>query len=151
MTRRRLLGMEMKIFKSRVGWWVYAIVPFIILCCMFGPILSHSDYWLGIGLSVALCLILLPALMNIRYAIRGNELGIRYFFAWNWFPIDKIESVKTTSSILAAPALSTHRLAIKFSDRSILKSSAPLEISPKDEKEFVDGLLRVNPGIKVII
>ena len=54
--------------------------------------------------------------------------------------------------MLSAPATSfTHRLAIKFSDRKILKSSMPVIISPDRQKEFMDQLLSINPNIKVEI
>ena len=86
-----------------------------------------------------------------KYAIRGNELGIRSLtFKWEWFPIDKIESIKPTRSILASSSLSFDRIAIKFSDRKVLKSSMPLEISPKERKEFLNMLKSINPQIIII-
>ncbi|MDE5813948.1 MAG: PH domain-containing protein [Muribaculaceae bacterium] len=141
--------METKIYRSRVGWWVYAIIPFTILCCMAGPILTGSDYWLGVALSVPFSVFILYAICSTKYAVRGNEFGVKGLSGWEWFPIEKIESIKHVNSILASSALSTHRIAIKFSDRKVLKSSSPIEISPKDEKEFIADLLRVNPDIKV--
>lgn len=141
--------METKIYKSRVDWWVYALIPFIFLCCMLGPILTGSDYWLGIVLAVPFCLFVCYAFMSTKYAIRGKEFGVKILIGWQWFPIDKIESITYVDSILASAALSTHRIAIKFSDRKILKSSSPLEISPKDDKAFIDELLSINPDIRV--
>ena len=141
--------MEIKVFKSKVDWWVYAIIPFIILCCMAGPILTDSDYWFGIVLSIPFCILVYYVIVSTKYAVRGNEFGVKSLIGWQWFPIDKIESIKRTNSILASAALSTNRIAIKFSDRRILKSSAPLEISPKDEREFIADLLRINPDINV--
>ncbi|MDE7421112.1 MAG: PH domain-containing protein [Muribaculaceae bacterium] len=141
--------MEIKVFKSKVDWWVYAIIPFIILCCMAGPILTDSDYWFGIVLSIPFCILVYYVIVSTKYAVRGNEFGVKSLIGWQWFPIDKIESIKRTNSILASAALSTNRIAIKFSDRRILKSSAPLEISPKDERKFIADLLRINPDINV--
>ena len=83
-----------------------------------------------------------------KYAVRDNEFGVKYLYKWNWFPIDKVESIKLTRGISASAALSTDRIAIKFSDRKILKSAAPLEISPKNRQEFISELLKINPGIK---
>ena len=141
--------MEIKVFKSKVDWWVYAIIPFIILCCMAGPILTDSDYWFGIVLSIPFCILVYYVIVSTKYAVRGNEFGVKGIIGWQWYPIDKIESIKRTNSILASAALSTHRIAIKFSDRKILKSFSPIEISPKDEREFIEDLLRINPDIKV--
>ncbi|MDE7345634.1 MAG: hypothetical protein K2N48_02700 [Muribaculaceae bacterium] len=69
--------METKIYRSRVDWWVYAIIPFTVLCCMTGPILTGSYYWLGVVLSVPFCLIIFYVIISTKYAIRGNELGVK--------------------------------------------------------------------------
>ncbi|MDE6057550.1 MAG: PH domain-containing protein [Muribaculaceae bacterium] len=51
---------------------------------------------------------------------------------------------------MSAPATSlTHRLAIRFSDSKVLKSSAPLVISPVRQDEFIAHLTSINPDIKV--
>lgn len=83
------------------------------------------------------------------YRINGNNLVIYQFFKPTEFPIDKIESVMPCRSMLSAPATSVvNRLAIKFSDRKVLKSSMPMYISPERQKEFIAQLLTVNPSIK---
>lgn len=141
--------METKIYKSKVDWWVYTIIPFTFLCCMIGPILTDSDYWLGLVLAVPFCLFICYAFISMKYAIRGNEFGVKSLLGWQWFPIDRIESITHVNSILASAALSTNRIAIKFHDRRILKSSSPLEISPKDDKAFIAALLSINPDIRI--
>lgn len=141
--------METKIFYSKVDWWVYALIPFVVFCCMLGPILSNSDYWLGVLLSAPLCILMFWLLSSTRYAVRGKALGVKCGFQWKWFPIGEIERIAETKSILAAPALSAERIAVKFSDRKILKSSAPLEISPKEKEALIAELLKINPEIQV--
>lgn len=141
--------MPSKIYHSKIDWWVYALIPFVILCCMIGPILTQSDYWIGVALSIPCCIFFYSLIITTKYAVRGDELGVQYLYKWNWFPIDKIESITETNSINSSAALSTHRIAIKFSDRKILKSSAPLEISPKDRENFISELKKINPDIKV--
>ncbi len=59
------------------------------------------------------------------------------------------KDVRYSKGFLAAPALSSTRLAIRFTDRNILRSSLPLEISPLDRTGFVNRLLSVNPGITI--
>ena len=87
---------------------------------------------------------------TVKYAIRGNELGIRNLaYKWEWFPIEKIESVKPVKSVLAGAALSFNRLSIKFSDRKVLRSTMPLEIAPKDKEEFINALRNINPQILI--
>ena len=95
-------------------------------------------------------LVLTWIITSVKYAIRGTELGVRnLFYKWEWLPIDKIESIKPVKSVLAGPALSFNRLSIKFSDRKVLKSSMPLEISPKDKEEFLGILKSINPYILI--
>lgn len=137
-----------KIYKSKIDLWVYAIIPFIFICCMLGPILTDTDYWFGCILGVIFSIFVCSMFISTKYAVRGNDFGVKYLCKWNWFPIDKVESIKLTRGISASTALSTDRIAIKFSDRKILKSAAPLEISPKNRQEFISELLKINPGIK---
>lgn len=100
-------------------------------------------------LAIAFFTFLIVLFKGIYYRIDGNNLVVYQFFVPTALPIDKIESVMPTKCILSAPATSiTQRLAIKFSDRKVLKSSMPLIISPVRQKEFIAQLLSVNPNIK---
>lgn len=83
------------------------------------------------------------------YEIDGDQLVVYLFFRPNRFPIDKIAEVKKTTGILATAGMSCRRVSIKFADRSVLKSSMPLEISPKDRDGFIAELKEINPDIKV--
>lgn len=139
---------DRKIYYSKIDWWVWAVVLFTAIIVCFAaatlPMSFSIIYCTGIiGVEAA-------AFLGCRYAIEGNTLIVYMFFRPNRYPIDKISEVKYTTGILSAPALSTKRLSIKFSDKKILKSSMPLEISPKDCEAFVERLLHINPSIKVI-
>ncbi len=140
--------MESVTYNSKIDWWIPVVVVFSVACCFIGPILD-GDFLSGIILGVVVLLIEILIFAGVKYEIKGNQLGVRNFFRWTWFPIDKITEVKKQRSILAAAALSFDRLAIKFSDRSILKSSMPLEISPKDTPRFLEQIKRINPAIIV--
>ena len=134
------------IYKSKVDWWVYAIVAFTIFyCCTFTFI--FGNYLFGIIISVVFAFIEIIAFTGIRYVIDENRLGVRYFYRWHWYPIDKISKVKKVKGVLSAPALSTSRVAITFSDRKILKSFAPMELSPLDRDGFIAELREINPSI----
>ena len=60
-----------------------------------------------------------------------------------------IKAIKSCKSFLWGPALSSDKLAITFTDRSVLKLSGPMYISPKDKERFVGQLLEINPDIKI--
>ncbi len=142
--------METKYYKSRVDWWVYAVVVFTVVYCLFFGFWL-DELWLFGALGLGFGAFEVFWFASVKYAIRGNELGVRgAFFKWTWYPIDKITSVRATSGILAAPALSAQRLAIRFSDRKILKSSSPLEISPADRTAFAADLRAINPAIEIM-
>ncbi|MDE6574488.1 MAG: PH domain-containing protein [Muribaculaceae bacterium] len=64
-------------------------------------------------------------------------------------PISKIKSMKKTCGILATAAMSTKRVSITFTDRSVMKSYAPLEISPKNRNGFMAQLKSINPNIEI--
>lgn len=83
------------------------------------------------------------------YEIDGDQLVVYQFFRPNRFPIDKIAEVKKTTGILATAGMSCRRVSIKFADRSVLKSSMPLEISPKNRDGFIAELKEINPDIKL--
>lgn len=87
--------------------------------------------------------------LSIYYNIDGNELVVYTFFIPKAYPIDKIKAIKPTKSVLSAPATPlTHRLAITFTDRSVLKSYMLLLISPVRQDEFISKLLSINHGIQ---
>lgn len=83
------------------------------------------------------------------YVIDGDELVVYQFFRPNRFPINKISEVKKTIGYLATAGMSSRRVSITFTDRSVLKSSMPLEISPDDRDGFIARLKEINPDIKI--
>jgi len=87
--------------------------------------------------------------IGIYYRIDRDKLVVYSFFVPTAYPIDKIKEIKPTRSVLSSPATSlSHRLAITFTNRNILKSSIPLIISPMRQEEFIRHLLSINPEIK---
>lgn len=142
--------MRINYYSSKIDWWVYAVVLFTVVSSMAGPLLTHEDYWTGIVLSAIFVGLEIFIFASIKYAIKGDKLGVRMFFRWQWFPIDKIAEVKKMNGILSSAALSVHRVSIKFSDRRVLKSASPLEISPKDRDKFIADLRAVNQSIAIV-
>lgn len=82
------------------------------------------------------------------YEIDGDELVIYQFFRPTRLPISKIKNIKKTTGYLATAGMSHLRVSISFIDRSVWKSYAPLEISPKDRDGFIARLIEINPEIK---
>lgn len=140
--------MDATIYKSKIDWWVPAIVAVTVAISFICPALD-GEIILGTILGAFCAAFYIILFASVKYQIYDGKLGIRNFiYKWEWFPIEKISEAKKSSGILATSALSTSRVAIKFSDRSILKSTMPLEISPKDRDAFIAHLKKINPGIK---
>lgn len=139
-------------YNSLWDWSTWLIMAFSVGACIWPLFLDDDRTW-RIVLIILTCVFiafLLVLFKGIYYRIDGNNLVVYQFFVPNVFPIDKIESVKPVRSMLSAPAASIiHRIAIKFSDRKVLKSSMPLIISPVRQEEFIARLLSVNPDIKI--
>lgn len=125
----------------------WLMLGLVTACCAVPCCLDYS-LWL-VALCLAMLTFVLLTFIGIHYRIDGDKLVVYSFFVPTAYPIDKIKEIKPTKSVLSSPATSlTHRLAITFTDRKILKSTTPLIISPVHQKDFIRQLLSINPEIK---
>lgn len=133
-------------YRSKVDWWLYLIMVAMVAVAIFMMIDAPS---IGTGILSVFLIAMMPyCILTTWYAIDGNTLIVHWMFVTERLPIDKISEIKLCTGILAGATTSTKRVSIKFNDRKVLKSYAPLEISPKDRIGFIKDLLRVNPNIK---
>ena len=134
-------------YNSRWDGSTWSILGLVATYCIVSCFLDDG-IWPTIICIVMLAFVLVTFL-SIYYRIDGDKLVIYSFFIPTAYPIDQIKEIKPTKSVLSSPATSlTHRLAITFTDRKILKSSIPLIISPSRQDEFIRHLLSINPKIK---
>lgn len=134
-------------YNSRWDESTWFILGLIAVCCVV-PCFLDDGIWPTIICLVMLTFVLL-AFIGIYYRIEGDKLVVYTFFIPTAYPIEKINEIKPTKSVLSSPATSlTHRLAITFTDRKILKSTTPLIISPVRQEEFIRQLLAINPKIR---
>lgn len=139
--------MSTRYYAPKVSWMVYPIIPMFIVLALV-VLLQDPVEWFAVILLTLLSIFIYTLIVTTKYAIRDNELGVKIFYRWRWYPIDKIASIREITSIISTPtSLSPHRIEIKFSDHKVLKSFTPLEISPKDKKGFIAQLLKINPEI----
>lgn len=137
-------------YNSQWDWSTWLIILLSAAAFTWPVFIDDDPTWqIAMAISgIVFLAIIVVTFKGIYYRINGENLVIYQFFRPTSLPIAKIESIKPTSSFLSAPATSlTHRLAIKFSDRSVLKSSMPIIISPVRQKEFIAQLLSINPNI----
>ena len=136
-------------YSTKIDWWLPAIMGFILLLGMTMFLWIGMEWYIVLILGVVLIGYVGVSCFQISYAIKDDELGVHTQAKWMWYPIEKIKEVRKVKSIIAAPAMSFTRVAIRF-ERGTSKWAAPLEISPKDRDKFIHDLLKINPNIKVI-
>ena len=125
-------------------WFILGLVAVYCIVTCF----CDDGIWPTI-ISIVMLAFVLVTFLSIYYRIDRDKLVVYSFFVPTSYPIDKIKEIKPTKSVLSAPATSlSHRLAITFTDRKILKSTTPLIISPMRQEEFIRHLLSINPEIK---
>lgn len=138
--------MEKEIYKSEIDWWVWAT---LVICVVVSVLVIETTPWvvcLPVVGSMAMCVLLM---FGCRYEIDGDDLVVYQLFKPHRFPIGKIAEVKKTIGYLATAGMSRKRVSIQFTDRSVMKSAMPLEISPKDRDGFIARLKEINPAIIV--
>lgn len=144
--------MNSHFYNSKIDWWIPGVVIITVAIAFIGPVIDGEIIIVGFIVAALLGALEIVMFASVKYQICDGRLGIRnFFYKWEWVQIDKISEIKKTSGILSAPALSTKRVSIKFCDRSVLKSSMPLEISPKDRDGFIARLKEINPAIIIAI
>ncbi|ROT18075.1 hypothetical protein EEL51_10765 [Muribaculaceae bacterium Isolate-110 (HZI)] len=136
------------VYRSKIDWWAWLCLLVVPVSMWFTAF--DMPWWYAVFICGGLTALCLIGLFGCWYEIDGKSLMVYMFFRPTRLPIDKIKSVKKTTGILSTAAMSTKRVSISFTDRSVLKSFAPLEISPKNRDGFMAQLKSINPNIKIL-
>lgn len=142
------MKVEKTIYRSKIDWWVWLVTVGFLVVIWLSAI--GMSWWYIVFISGSMTLLYAWLMLGCWYEIESEELVIYQFFRPIRLPISKIKDVKKTSGYLATAGMSHLRVSITFTDRSVLKSFAPIEISPKDRDGFIVQLIKVNPNIKEI-
>jgi len=127
----------MKIYKSKIDWWLIILILVLFGYPIVDGILS-KDYILSLIFGLILIVFFFLS-KTIQYKIDGENLVI-----WKTkIDIKTIRKVYRTNNPLSSPALSLDRIAIVYNkfDEVLL--------SPKEREEFINELLKINPNIEV--
>lgn len=136
------------VYRSKIDWWVWAVLVFWF--AMIFAVGIGSPWWLTLIFCLLPSILIIVLILGCWYEIDGDTLVIYQFFMPHRIPISKIKDVKKTVGYLATAGMSAQRVSIRLSDRRVLKSSMPLEISPNDRDAFIAQLIRINPSISYI-
>lgn len=131
----------MRVFKSKIDWWFGLILVYPIFLSIKAMV---EGEWLGLlGLVAAIGFILFLS-KTTQYIINENQLIVKSTWIVNErIDISKITKVEKSNSILSSPALSLDRLLVRYNKYD------EVLISPKEKKEFIDELLKINPTIEI--
>lgn len=135
------------IYRSRIDWWLLCCV--VLALAVVWAASADMYWWFAMFYGGGVTLICAVMLFGCWYVISGDQLIVYQFFLPHRYPIGKIKEVRKSVGYSSTAGLSRRRVSISFSDRSILKSSIPLQISPKDRDAFITRLLQINPEIIV--
>jgi hypothetical protein len=132
-------------FRSAVDWWWLVLlgIPSIRLIWML-----ITGLWAGRSPSIGFVIAFL-ALAGVWYSMATTfyEVDDEYLTAAfgpikTKLPLASIHTLRATTSILSAPALSARRI-------EVLSNKGCVMISPKDSAGFVDAIRRAVPGVRV--
>lgn len=133
------------VYKSKIDRWLV-----VLMICTAGVLWLSAlklPWWYGVFVAGGMTVLFVVGVFGCRYEIDGDTLVVYQFFRPYRMPVSKIASVKKMQSYIATAGMSAQRVSIRFSDPSVLKSFAPIEISPSDRDGFIARLKEINPDI----
>lgn len=125
-------------FKSKVGWWYYAALAYLIACLVLA-------IWQKNGIAIVVMFIanmtLIQLMLKTEYVVAD---GVLYLKCWimpvRKISVTKIKTIKETRNPLSSYALSLDRLKIEYEKTFTL-------VSPDNKQDFVNELRKYNPDI----
>ena len=133
-------NMETTVYRSKISYWLVALITLIILGVMVTMIVVKAFSALIIDMLIIAVFIHLFA--TTYYTITGNTLKVRCSFMVINIDIATITKIENTNSVLSAPALSMDRIEVFYNKYD------SMVISPGDKAGFITRLKEMNPEIK---
>lgn len=134
----------MKKYPSKVSYGLLSIILMVLIGSTI-PLLS-PPIWLGLIINFLLLLFIVYIFSTTYYLVDGRFLTIKSGFIINKkIEINLIKSIKETSSIISAPALSFDRLEVNWGEYT------GIVISPREKHKFIEHMTGINPQIEVQI
>ena len=131
------------LFKSAVDWWFYLVafgIPIIVMGSIVAAIAATTGSSNIIAMAVVLvvlagiCSLPIWLLLSTGYRVDSGNLVVRSGPVSWVIPLDEIQSVRPSRSLLSSPALSINRIEIDYG------TSQHILISPKDSQAFLEAI-----------
>ena len=134
-------------FQSKVGWWYWIVIAVTSFLLFF----FFWEHYSALTIFTALVVIfLIEMLIHTQYVFTADQVlkvETGRFVRSVDLEIDRIVSIRKVRSLtVMAPALSFFRLEITYQGH---KRTGKVQISPRNEEEFIRYLLKKNPAVKV--
>jgi hypothetical protein len=138
------------VFKSKrdllTGIIVYGAIGLLAVCSVQIIREGGAEQWLIIILAV-IAVMLLWMWFSTYYTIEGHELHYRSGVLHGTIKINTIRSISVNKTMYAGlkPALAKNGCIVSYNKYD------EIYMSPKEQELFVKELLKVNPGIEVLV
>ena len=134
-------------FQSKVGWWFWIVIGITSFLLFY----FFWEHYTALTIFTAIVVIfLIEMLIHTQYIFTAdNRLKIETgrFVRKVDLEVDRITDVRKVRSLtVMAPALSFYRLELSYQGH---KHTGTVQISPRNEEEFIRYLLKKNPAISV--
>lgn len=127
----------MKVYYSRLDWWIAALIAGSILFCIgLGIYLFESERIAALLLFgiVACCIIIISILViPCKYTLLDDHLLVQAGVIMYKVPYAEIRKIEKSSNPLSSPALSLRRV-------KITREKGFLLVSPADRDQFIQDL-----------
>lgn len=131
-----------RIFKSKVDWWYHLVILLVTVGCI-AAFLS-TNVWVMITM-LLVAMLVFHIYMNTWYCITADGFLIAHssIFPEKKIAIADIEALEPSAMPVSSYALSLDRLIVWTDGKPWML------ISPRNKKEFVSVLRKINPEISI--
>lgn len=128
-------------FRSKIDWWLAAIMVVAIISILFSAVMSIMEgWWLLAVVLFAFEGFIIWVLLGTYYHVADDTLFVQSGpLRWR-VPISEIHQITPTNNPLSSPALSLDRLRIEYGEgRSVM-------VSPVEKEAFIDAINAAKKG-----
>ena len=131
------------IYRSKIGFVI--LIPIVLALAIFTTIVVMNSAWVAVGTCTLTWLLLANIYTKTHYKITADSrLIIRNWIFESWeIETKDIVSIRD-NSVLSTLLLSLDRLEINY-------NGGQVSISPRNKKQFVGKLTKINPNIQISI
>lgn len=131
----------MPVYKSKIG--LELVIPISLILTGCAILMAAERSWPGLLIILLVAAGIGWILVSIEYRIDREHLTVHCGgFRYRSIDIHSIREIKKSRDPISSPAGSLDRIAI------LCEGSKKILLSPEQKKEFVQGLLDINPNIK---